>query len=251
MKLSLVNVRVSYGEVLALDDVSLTFSSGEVAGLVGPNGAGKSTLLAVASGFLRPSSGRILVDGRSRTTATPDVLAADGLRRSFQTTRLLGGESVLENVMLGTHLVSPTRVFDDLFLTGRSRQHEAAASGRALEALEVVGLRESADRRAGGLSYGQQRLVEIARALAGDPELLFLDEPAAGLNSAEAEALGKTLRDVVRTRGCGVVLVEHNLGLVKQVTETLHVLNFGRLIASGESAAVVRDSAVVEAYTGG
>lgn len=251
MRLDLVGLGVSYGEVRALEDITLSFGSGEIAGLVGPNGAGKSTLLAASSGFMKPSRGQILVDGQPRTGSSPHVLAADGLRRSFQTSRLLPGETVLANVLLGTHLASSVGVLDDLFVTRRSRMHEAAARQRADEALELVGLRDARASLADDLSYGQQRLVEIARGLAGKPELLFLDEPAAGLNSAEAETLGETLRDVVRARGCGVVLVEHNLGLVRQVTDTLHVLNYGRLIASGAPDAVIQDPDVVEAYTGG
>lgn len=249
-RLAVDGLTVRYGGVVAIEDVSLTFSARQIAGLVGPNGAGKSTMLAAASGMLRPSAGRILFGGDQLPIGKPHEFARSGIRRTFQTSRPLAGLTIGENVMLGRLGSGRITMFDDLLHTRRARRGSAVNRRSALDALDAVGLADLIDEPVTVLSYGQVRLMEFARALVADPWLVLLDEPAAGLNLAEAQEFGRLLLRVVKERAIGVVLVEHNLGLVMEVCEVLHVLNFGRVIASGPSATVVHDPDVVEAYTG-
>lgn len=249
-ELTFRDVSMSYDAVQALDAVSLRLPAGQITSLVGPNGAGKSTLLGVASGQLRPTGGEVQVDGRTLTYGRPHRVAAAGIRRSFQTPRMLPARTVLENVVVGC-ADRRAHLLEELLGTRRQRTAEKDMWEAASRALAVVGLDSHADRPAGSLSYGQVRLMEIARAVAGRPELLLLDEPAAGLNTRETDRLGDLLLALVRDHGMGVVLVEHNLGLVQRLSEQIYVLNFGRLIAGGPPDQVTRDPAVVAAYTGG
>lgn len=251
MELTFRDVGMSYGAVQALDAISLRLPAGQITSLVGPNGAGKSTLLGVASGLLLPTRGEVQVDGRALAYGRPHRVAAAGIRRSFQTARMLPARTVLENVVVGCHTHRHTHLLEELLGTRRQRTAEKDMWDAAGGALAVVGLDAHRDRPAGSLSYGQVRLMEIARAVAGRPKLLLLDEPAAGLNTGEADRLGDLLLALVRDQGMGIVLVEHNLALVQRLSEQIYVLNFGRLIAGGPPEQVTRDPAVVAAYTGG
>jgi len=222
--------------VQALSDVSLRLPEGGVVGLIGPNGSGKTTLLNCVSGVMRPTSGSVLLDGDPVGGRPAHELAAAGIVRTFQNVRLFEWLTVLENVQVSALGAGKVR-------RGRSREH-------ARELLSQLGLAELEDRYAGTLSYGDQRRLEIARALAGRPRFLLLDEPAAGMNEAESDELGDSIDRLRRERGCGVLVVEHDLRLIMRLCEPLYVLNEGRQIGEGTPAAVRRDPAVIAAYSG-
>jgi ABC-type branched-subunit amino acid transport system ATPase component len=218
--------------VRALADVSLEVREGEIVGLIGPNGSGKTTLLNVASGVLRPTAGRIVVAGTDATGRRPHDFARLGVGRTFQQVRLFTNMTVLENVQVG-----------------------AIARGQAVagveDLLERMGLTRDAERYAGTLAYGQQRRVEIARALAGKPRVLLLDEPAAGMNERESDALLDTIRSVRDREGCAILVVDHDLRLIMRLCERIHVLAEGRTIAEGSAEEVRRNPEVIKAYLGG
>ncbi|MGK2955581.1 MAG: ABC transporter ATP-binding protein [Solirubrobacterales bacterium] len=246
--LTLDHITVQYGGLVAVDAVSLSIGSSQVSSVVGPNGAGKSTMLGAVSGAVRPAGGTVAIDGQ-KLTGGPGSFAHSGIRRTFQTPRVMLRETLLENVMVAAKPGRHDALLSDLFDTVRRDRRERSHAAQAEAALERVGLGGRLGELAGALSYGQVRLLELARALAGEPQFLLLDEPAAGLNDAETELLGVLLQDLA-IGGIGVVLVEHNLKLVTTISEVIHVLNFGQLIASGRPEVVVRDPAVIEAYTG-
>lgn len=246
--LSVHALTVRYGEVRALDGVSIDMGAGQITSIVGPNGAGKSTLLGAASGAITPESGTVRREGRA-LTGGPHGFARAGVRRTFQTPRVMLDETLLVNVMVGRSATGAQSLVDDLFNTVRRTRAARMDASSASQALARVGLAGLEQTTARSLSYGQVRLLELARAIAGGVRCLLLDEPAAGLNDDETELLGSLLQDLAAD-GIGVVLVEHNLELVTTISSWVHVLDFGRLIASAPPADVVRDPAVIEAYTG-
>lgn len=248
--LSLQHVTVRYGEMIAVDDVSLDAPIGRIVSLVGPNGAGKTTLLGVASGALPRSTGEVSLAGVA-LSGPPHRFAAAGVARTFQIPRFMPKDTVVENVRLGATLQTGYHWLPDLVGGPRARRGAIQCDRRAREAIRRVGLDAVSDRPAGELSYGQVRLMELARALSTAPRIVLLDEPAAGLNDDETVALGQLLVELVRDDDIGVVLVEHHLGLVTGISDSLYVLNAGALIASGEPSVVVADPVVREAYTGG
>ncbi|MBS4011299.1 MAG: ABC transporter ATP-binding protein [Roseovarius sp.] len=248
--LLLDEITVRYGSLIALDYVTLRMAEGEITSIVGPNGAGKSTLLGVASGALAPRHGVVSL-GESKIAGAPHRFARAGIRRTFQTPRVMPAETLLFNVLVGISASNRSSLLGDLFDTyqrGKAAQRDAK---EAQIALERMGLGHLKDVPAGSLSYGQVRLLELARAFVGGPRFLLLDEPAAGLNDDETELLGRQLQELAVGNGLGVVLVEHNLKLVTSISSMVHVLNFGQLIASGPPDEIVRNEAVIEAYTGG
>lgn len=247
--LSFSDVTVRYGSVVALDAVTLAVEEKGITSLVGPNGAGKSTLLGVASGFIATDAGQVRWADRLQGGG-PHAFARAGIRRTFQTPRVMAGASLLENVLVGTHTNVRSWFLADLLDTTARYRREALQMAQASQALSEVGLGDRADEPAGSLSYGQARLLELARAMAGQPRLLLLDEPAAGLNDEETAQLGVLLQNLAVSASIGVVLVEHNLALVTSISDVVHVLNFGQLIASGSPQAVINEPAVIEAYTG-
>ena len=247
--LQVENVGRHFGGVQALIDVSFAIRAGEIYGLIGPNGACKTTLFNLITGFIASDSGRITLDGRPLAGLKPNAIAALGIARTFQNIRLFANLSALENVMIGRHARTHAGVTAAIFRTAAQRAEESAIEARALELLEYVGIAARANVLARNLSYGDQRRLEIARALATEPRLLALDEPAAGMNATETRALSK-LFERIRADGVTLFLIEHDMHLVMGLCDRVLVLDFGRCIAEGPPREVQHDPAVVAAYLG-
>lgn len=243
-------LRCRFGGLVAVDDVSLAVREGEIFGLLGPNGAGKTTLFNLISGITRPSGGTVRWRGTPITGLASHRVASLGVARTFQNLRLFSSLSCLDNVRVGLHRHSRQPRLQALLGTAAFQRRELALRGQALALLESVGIAEAAGRPSGDLSYGQRRRLEIARALACRPQLLLLDEPAAGMNPSEKQELAALIRRLRSEHQLTVLIIEHHVPLMMELCDRLAVLNFGRRIALGTPQQVRHDPAVIEAYLG-
>lgn len=248
--LEVKNVSISFGGLKAVDDFSITVEQGCLYGLIGPNGAGKTTVFNILTGVYKPDQGAVLLDGKDITGKRTAEINKAGIARTFQNIRLFSQLSVLDNVKAGLHNNYKYDIFSGIFKLPSYFKKEAAMNQKAMELLKVFDLNGEADVLARNLPYGKQRKLEIARALATDPKLLLLDEPAAGMNPNETAELMDTIQFVREQFDMTILLIEHDMKLVSGICEELTVLNFGQVLAAGKTADVLNNPEVITAYLG-
>jgi len=248
--LAVENLAISFGGLVAVDGVTFAVEHSEIFAVIGPNGAGKTTLFNMMSGLYTPQRGRILLAGEDVTNTPPHELARRGLSRTFQNLQVFFRMTAIENVMVGRHLHEKRNVLTHLFTLPSVHRQNANTRARAAELLALVGLAEAAEKPAGSLPYGALRRLEIARALATEPKVLLLDEPAAGCNPVETEEIDAVIKSIA-AQGVAVILVEHDMRLVMRISSRIHVLDRGRTLAEGRAHDVRSNPAVIAAYLGG
>ncbi|MDO5345430.1 MAG: ABC transporter ATP-binding protein [Lachnospiraceae bacterium] len=248
--LETTNLGISFGGLRAVNEFNMTIEKGELYGLIGPNGAGKTTVFNLLTGVYKPDTGRILLDGQDITGRSTIEINKGGIARTFQNIRLFKDMSVLDNVKAGLHNEFTYSLFSSIFHTPSYRRVEQQMNERAMELLKVFELEKHADLLASNLPYGEQRKLEIARALATEPKLLLLDEPAAGMNPNETQSLMDMIRFVRDHFDMTVLLIEHDMKLVSGICERLTVLNFGEVLAQGKTSDVLNNPQVITAYLG-
>jgi len=241
---------VSFGGVKALENYRLNLTPSRILGIIGPNGAGKTTLFNMITGFIRPDAGNIYFDGQDITHWEPYRIARQGISRSFQNICLFGKLSILDNVATGCQIRERTSFLSALLKTPSFKQEEAEVYDKARELLSTFGLEKDANRRAMNLAYGDQRRLEIARALAATPKLLMIDEPAAGMNPKETSDLLDLILALKKKFDLTIVLIEHNMNLVMPLCDTIQVLNYGELVAEGTPTQIQQNHEVIDAYLG-
>jgi branched-chain amino acid transport system ATP-binding protein len=249
--LSIENVSKSFGGLRAVADVSLAVMAGEICSVIGPNGAGKTTLFNMISGVLRPSDGRIVFDGVDLSTISPWRFAAIGIGRTFQNLALFKHGTAVENILTGRHTHLRSTVLDAVLFFGRTRKEEIEARRHVERIIEFLEIEHIRDAIVGTLSYGQQKRVELARALASEPKLLLLDEMVSGMNQEETDDIARFVLDIRDELGITVLMIEHEMRIVMDISDRIHVLNFGRKIAEGMPSEIRDNADVVHAYLGG
>jgi branched-chain amino acid transport system ATP-binding protein len=247
--MTIEQVAVRFSGLVAISDMNFTVGEGEIVSLIGPNGAGKTTAFNVMTGFLEPTAGRVTYRDTTLNGLQPHQIADLGLIRTFQRTSVFPNDTVHDNLLIGLHRQGRVRLLDAILGLPRARVSERKLRQRAEELIEWVGLERRAYDPAGSLSYGEQRLVGVALALAAEPSMLLLDEPVSGMNTSETHRVVELIRNI-RDRGITILLVEHDMPMVMNVSDRIVVLNYGRIIAEGTPEVIRNDPAVIEAYLG-